>query len=369
VQRLPSNGATAGAVIFSAGTYPSGYSGSDRITTANLTLQGAAMPNYNSDLTALAGGTIITGTLPVGADYFTARDLGVDVGAKVAGSTAIDGFVMANNGQVIGQAPFKNPVLENVAVLGVNVPGAHTILIENVTGAYVHKIRCRYQTHCFAFKGDGVIDTIDAAGGSVENIVIKSDNYAPSGNVTISHVTMGSITPGDSGGLMLQALDADLKHIVISDVVGTNIRYGLKVIAADPFSISDVSASGLAFDDSGFSSGPTYCLQEGGSSPGSQSINGLNISYVTCKNFVQVQNIDSQYVQNGTLTNVSGVNISYDAFWNNGSWQMSNIFLNTVAGNGVVALGGVTTIKGTSFTNIAGSAFVEMGGQIVVEKP
>src|SRR5438105_3281189 len=167
VQRLPSSGATAGTVIFSAGTYPSGYSGTDRITTANLTLQGAAMPAYNSDLTALIGGTIITGTLSVGADNFTARDLGVDVGAKVAGSTAIDGFVMANSGQVVGQAPFKNPILENVAVLGVNVPGAHTILIENVTGAYVHKIRCRYQTHCFAFKGDGVIDTVDAAGGSV----------------------------------------------------------------------------------------------------------------------------------------------------------------------------------------------------------
>jgi hypothetical protein len=48
---------------------------------------------------------------------------------------------------------------------------------------------------------------------------------------------------------------------------------------------------------------------------------------------------------------------------------MSNISLNTVAGNGVVALGGVTTIKGTSFTNIAGSPFVEVAGQIVQEKP
>jgi hypothetical protein len=196
---------------------------------------------------------------------------------------------MANHGQVIGQPPFKSPVLENVAVLGVNVPGAHTVLIENVTGAYVHKIRCRYQTHCFAFKGDGVLDTIDAAGGSVENIVIKSDSYAPSGNITISHVTMGSIKPDQSGGLMLQAMDADLKHVRVSDVLGTNIRYGLKVIAAAPFTISDVNASGLTFDDSGYSSGSTYCLEEGG------SISGLNISNVTCKNFVQFQIIDRVY--------------------------------------------------------------------------
>jgi hypothetical protein len=289
VQRLPSNGATGGTVMFSAGTYPSGYTGSDRITRANLTLQGAGMPDYNSKLTALTGGTIITGTLPVGADYFTARDLGVDVGSGVVGSTATDGFVMANHGQVIGQPAFKSPVLENVAVLGVNVPGAHTVLIENVTGAYVHKIRCRYQTHCFAFKGDGVLDTIDAAGGSVENIVIKSDSYAPSGNITISHVTMGSIKPDQSGGLMLQAMDADLKHVRVSDVLGTNIRYGLKVIAAAPFTISDVNASGLTFDDSGYSSGSTYCLEEGG------SISGLNISNVTCKNFVQFQIIDRVY--------------------------------------------------------------------------
>lgn len=143
VGRLPSNGATAGTVVFSVGTYPSGYSGSDRITTANLTLQGAAMPDYHSGLTALTGGTIITGTLPVGADYFTARDLGVDVGSTVVGSTPVDGLVMANDGQVVGAPPFKNPVLENVAVLGVNVQGAHSTLIENVTGAYIHKIRCR----------------------------------------------------------------------------------------------------------------------------------------------------------------------------------------------------------------------------------
>jgi len=48
---------------------------------------------------------------------------------------------------------------------------------------------------------------------------------------------------------------------------------------------------------------------------------------------------------------------------------MTNIFLNNVAGNGVVALGGVTMIKGTFFTNIAGSPFVEVAGQIVQEKP
>src|SRR5260370_24700374 len=71
VQRLPSNGATGGTVMFSAGTYPSGYTGSDRITRANLTLQGAGMPHYNSKLTSLTGGTIITGTPQVGSDYIS----------------------------------------------------------------------------------------------------------------------------------------------------------------------------------------------------------------------------------------------------------------------------------------------------------
>jgi hypothetical protein len=177
VERLPSNSMPGGTVVFAAGVYPSGYTGDERITAAYVTLQGAAMPEYNSELTALTGGTIITGTLPVGADYFTARDLGIDVGSLVAGSTAADGFVMANNGQVIGRPPFKHPVLENLTVLGVNVPGAHTVLIENVTGAYVHNIRCRFQTHCFAFKGDGVIQSMRPAGSQTTS----------SSSLTITH--------------------------------------------------------------------------------------------------------------------------------------------------------------------------------------
>lgn len=367
VQELPSNPEVNGTVIFSAGTFPSGYTAS-RITRSHVTLQGATMPVYNPNLTALTGGTIITGTLPVGADYFTARDLGIDVGPGVVGAAPADGFSMTNVGQVIGAPPFKSPVLENIAVLGINVPGAHSILVENVTEAYIHNIQCRFQTHCLGFKGDGVIDTVDAAGGSTDDVILKSDNYAPAANISLSHVTLGSIVPGDSGGIWLEALDADLAHITILDVVGKNLRYGLHVDAAVPFSVSDVNASGLSFDDSGYLDSATSCLVESGRTPSSQTINDLHISNLTCSSFGHVQNINNQSVQNGTLVNIYGFNILGDAFWNSGNWEMSNITLNTVSGNGVVALGGVTTIKAPSFTNITGDPFLEMGGQIVVGK-
>ena len=364
VDKLASSFPQGGTLMFDTGVYPSGYQGSDRITTAHITLQGAGMPAYNSDLTALSGGTIITGTLPVVADYFAARDLGIDVGSQVVPSGAVDGFAMANVGQLIGRPPFKAPVLENITVLGVNRPGAHSVLVENVTGARIHNLRCRFQTHCFAFKGSGIIEKVDAAGGSTDNIVIKSDFYAPTSDVAIFHVTMTSITPGDSGGLVLEALDADMKHIAILDVVGKNIRYGLHLDAADPSTISDIYASGLTFDNSGYASSDTYCLAESGSNGGSHSINGFRASNISCRNFGQVQNINNQSVQNGALFNIRGFNILGDAFWNSGTWNMLNISLKTVSGNGVVALGGLTTIEGSSFDNLSGSPFVEAGGEI-----
>jgi hypothetical protein len=78
----------------------------------------------NSDLTAMAGGTIVLGPLAAsfGADYFTVQDLGVDAGQAYInannGASPTDALLICNNGQVIGAPPVQSPLIENVSCLG-----------------------------------------------------------------------------------------------------------------------------------------------------------------------------------------------------------------------------------------------------------
>ena len=95
-------------VILRTGTWPSGYDSGGFISKPNVTIQGAGMPAFNSDFTAMAGGTIVLGTLATstGADFITVRDLGVDVGSAYINASdngmARDGFAIYNYGQVLG---------------------------------------------------------------------------------------------------------------------------------------------------------------------------------------------------------------------------------------------------------------------------
>jgi hypothetical protein len=78
VDLLPSTG---GIVMLPVATISSGYSIAAPLTKSNVTLMGSGMPTFLSD--RLSSGTIIQGPLTVNADYFSAYNLGVDMGPYV----------------------------------------------------------------------------------------------------------------------------------------------------------------------------------------------------------------------------------------------------------------------------------------------
>src|SRR5215472_3926638 len=56
VDSLPSNG---GVVVLGIGTWSSGYLHGGYISSPNVTIRGSGMPSYNSQFTAMTGGTIV----------------------------------------------------------------------------------------------------------------------------------------------------------------------------------------------------------------------------------------------------------------------------------------------------------------------
>jgi hypothetical protein len=121
VDSLPPAG---GVVVLGIRTWTSGYLSGAFISKPHITIRGLGMPGYNSDFTAVAGGTIVLGPLAAssGADYFTVQDLGVDAGQAYInannGASPTDALSIYNNGQVIGDPPVQSPLIENVSCLG-----------------------------------------------------------------------------------------------------------------------------------------------------------------------------------------------------------------------------------------------------------
>jgi hypothetical protein len=157
VDSLPPSG---GVVVLGIGTWTSGYLSGAFISKPNITIRGYGMPAYNSEFTAMTGGTIVLGPLAVssGADHFTVQDLGVDAGQTYIngnnGGTPTDALLIYNAGQAIGAPRVQSPVIENVSCLGYSTTAAvHCMLVENVNNAYVHNVQTVMNQHGLVLKG------------------------------------------------------------------------------------------------------------------------------------------------------------------------------------------------------------------------
>jgi hypothetical protein len=252
VDGLPASG---GTVVLGIGTWKSGYNSTDLITKPNITIQGSGMPGYNSTFTAMSGGTIVQGHLPIstGADYFAAQDLGVDAGSAYInannGGIATDAFLIVNNGQVVGAAPVESPRIENVSCLGYSPTAAvHCMLIENVKRAYVHNVVTVMNCHGLVLKGtNSVVDGVYSRGHGIDSVIVESDDYAPTSQDDLSNITIEPlIAPGDTKGIIVKRFTGPLSNISISNaIIRSPFAWGIYVQGAN----SATAATNLHFFD------------------------------------------------------------------------------------------------------------------------
>ena len=221
IDLLPANG---GIAIVGLGTWISGYQPGTFISKPNVTIQGAGMPEFNSDYTAMTGGTILLGPVgaSTGADHFTVRNLGVDAGRTYInsqnGGIGTDALAIFNNGQIVGARPIESPVIENVSCLG-SSPTAqfHCMLVENVNNAYVHNVNTVMNCHGLVLKGtNSLVDGVYSRGHGIDSVIVKSDTYAPSSHNTLSNITIEPlISPGDTKGIIIIGVGAPISNIFV----------------------------------------------------------------------------------------------------------------------------------------------------------
>lgn len=197
IDSLPSTGGTiyVPAGRFEAGNwnYNTAY-----MSKPNVRIIGEKMPVYNNMLTALEGGSVITGRFNVWADNFHIENVGFDMGktycdVKFPGANFTtashpnggtwDAFAFASPQD--GSPARRNVVIENVIGLLYNsVTVGHAVLCEGIRGGRADNLIAVYGIHgvvfkCMEFQAFGV----KSYGQSTNGLIIKSDDYAVCGRL------------------------------------------------------------------------------------------------------------------------------------------------------------------------------------------
>jgi len=367
---------TGGIVSLGIGTWSSGYNSTDVITKPNITIQGSGMPGYDSTFTALSGGTIVQGHLPAstGADYLTVQALGVDAGPAYIdannGGVATDAFGIYNSGQVLGARQVESPRIENVSCLGYSpTAAAHCMLVENVNHAYVHNVVTVMNCHGFVLKGtNSTVDGVYARGHGIDSVIVESDDYAPTSQDDLSNITIEPlIAAGDTKGIIVKRFTGPISAISISDVViRSPLAWGVYIQGASSTTpATALNFSNITIDYPGGSPIAEYCMQF------VQYVSAVNINNLKCSNMwagIAPYAPASGVFDRFAITNSQFTNIATNAVETYGQWNISDTSFGWIAGNGIMADSGVTTVSGNTFTNIGGSNMYSAGGSFVVSK-
>ena len=300
VNELP---ATGGAIYLGVGTYKSGFDAGAALTKQNVKIYCAAMPALNNPTapTALTGGTIIQGEFDVAgysangsANGFEMHNCGIDVGEDVVnslyGGAAHNGLAMTNVGQVVGVPQTTGVSVENVIALGYeNGSPVHALLFENLTGAHF--------AHMYSYL-DGIGQVFKATNSQIQDIhcsgeskcvYIKSNPYAPGGNVTLNGLFASYLTtPGDTGGLNIDGENASLDGVQASNLNFVDTTAGVSALTDSPngLYVNDVTIDGFTMNDGDYATttqAPCFFFY----STGNSSAYRWKISNANCNNVAE----------------------------------------------------------------------------------
>lgn len=370
VDSLPSSG---GVVVLGTGSWTSGYLSGSFISKPNVTIRGSGVPSYNSQFTAMIGGTIVLGPLAAstGADYLTVQDLGVDAGQAYInannGGTPTDAFLIYNAGQVIDAAPVLSPVIENVSCLGYSTTAAvHCMLIENVNSAYVHNVQTVMNQHGLVLKGtNSTVDGVYARGHGIDSVIVKSDAYAPASHDALSNILIQPLfSAADTKGVVVIGVGAAVTDVSVSKVtVHSPLAWAIYAQGASAISsATHLTFSDITVDFPGGSPAAEYCMQF------VQYVSAININNLRCSDMwtgIAPYLPDSTVFTDFTVTNSQFANIETDAVTTYGNWNIFQSTFTSVAGNGIVNPFGVTTVSGNTFLQIGGIDMLSTGGTFV----
>ncbi|WP_427032166.1 hypothetical protein [Citrobacter freundii] len=207
---LPADG---GVVNVPVGRF---YSGSwnpitDYMSKPNVHIRGVKMPTWNSDASALSGGSVIEGRFSVFADGLQLTDLGFDLGKNVCAARypsadttmdhpdggTWDALSFGQPSQITPLQARKGVVVSNViGLLKDSATVGHGILLEAIDGGYVDNTIGIYGVHGLVIKSNNMrIGSISGYMASIDNIIFKSDSYAPGGNIQVASVTAERMLP------------------------------------------------------------------------------------------------------------------------------------------------------------------------------
>jgi hypothetical protein len=287
---LPSSG---GVVDLQLGTYQAGNFRSC-VSTPNVTLAGAGMPDFSTDYSHLVGGTVIQGTLSFCANNLTIRSLGVDVGsAWVAAGHAVSEGIM-ENGPNSATSSTTDPILRNVHIESVSVlesandAPVHGLLIEHAINVAARDIHTVFGGHGFALKSSSaLVDGLYASANAVDCLVIKADAYTQIvENIQASNISCKSLHPGDTGaGVVVEAtgMTGEVSRVQVSNLATTGAFVGAEVYNVSlvgAAALSGIEFSNVSVEETPLPRGIPTCLMAAGTA----EIESVQISNVSCKN-------------------------------------------------------------------------------------
>lgn len=178
----------------------------------NVSLIGEKMPRWNDDASCLIDGSVISGRFNAYANNFSVENLGFDLGKKVVAEKYNNADTLSANHPLGGtwdafafaQPNMSNPLPQRTGFIAKNVISlckeslsvGHAFLAEGFNGGYIDNVIGIYSIHATVIKAQNVkVGSISGYMASGEGLIIKSDTYAPGGDVQIANLTAARYLP------------------------------------------------------------------------------------------------------------------------------------------------------------------------------
>jgi hypothetical protein len=212
--------------------------------------------------TALVNGTILTGLFSaLDKTNIRVENLGIDVGKAWVDTfnsgVPMGGLVIAS---ITATLPIKNISVNNVTVLGYSaVTSEHCMLFENIIDSKFENLTTYYHVHGIALKGLNVtINGLNLHSHANDGLIIKSDIYAPTRDVSVNNVNISSLAGYEGGGIILEEGvngSSVLERVSLNNINLKYVKFGInnvnKVssINISNFNLYDSNTFGIKFDN------------------------------------------------------------------------------------------------------------------------